>query len=63
MIHTHIYRISKITVLTLHACLGFIFVIMGITISIHRFRSNKSDNRYMPGVISNGVTVLFLSPR
>ena len=63
MIQKYIYRISRIIVLSLVACLGLTFVLMGITISIYRHHSNKFNDRYIPGVISDGVTVLFLSPR
>jgi hypothetical protein len=43
-------------------CLGLIFILIGISLSIYRFRLKKFHDHYTPGVRSDGETVLFLPP-
>ncbi|CAF1471432.1 unnamed protein product [Adineta steineri] len=59
----HINPTIKMIVVILVICLGFIFITMGILLSVYRFRMSKPDNRYIPNVLSDGVTVLFLPRR
>ncbi|CAF3074865.1 unnamed protein product [Rotaria sp. Silwood2] len=59
----YVSSISKIVLFTLISCLGLIFIFIGISLSIYRFRLNKPRNRYIPGISSDGTTVLFLSSR
>ncbi|CAF1199768.1 unnamed protein product [Rotaria sp. Silwood1] len=59
----HVFSTSKVIVSTLIICLGFIFIIIGISLSIYRFRLNKSYHCYTPGIFSDGSTTLFLSSR
>ncbi|CAF3394623.1 unnamed protein product [Rotaria socialis] len=60
-VSTHAYTILKIVVPISIACLGLIFAITGITLSIYRFRWKKSNQRYMYTLPSDGATVTFLS--
>ncbi|CAF2050611.1 unnamed protein product [Rotaria magnacalcarata] len=57
----HAYTISKIVVPISIACLGLIFVIIGITLSIYRFRWKKSNQRYIYTLSSDGARVTLLS--
>jgi cbb3-type cytochrome oxidase subunit 3 len=59
----HGYSIINSIVFILVVCLGLIFIIIGITLSIYRRRSKKSHNQYSQCVISDGAAVLFLTPR
>ncbi|CAF1519463.1 unnamed protein product [Adineta steineri] len=59
----HINPTIKTIVVILVICLGFTFVTMGILLSVYRFRMSKPDSRYIPNVLSDGVTVLFLLRR
>ncbi|CAF0977860.1 unnamed protein product [Rotaria sp. Silwood1] len=58
-----VFSTSKVIVSTLIICLGFIFIIIGISLSIYRFHLNKSYHCYTPGIFSDGSTTLFLSSR
>ncbi|CAF3763003.1 unnamed protein product [Adineta steineri] len=59
----HINPTIKMIVVILVICLGFIFVTIGILLSVYRFHMSKPDSRYIPNVLSDGVTVLFLPRR
>ncbi|UJR32805.1 hypothetical protein I4U23_020267 [Adineta vaga] len=60
-ISKHVNRIIRVSVFTLFVILGLSFAIIGIVLSIIRFRFNKSHRRYLPIVKTDRNTVIFLS--